>query len=100
MVNKNVMNFYCLIRVERQTHSLHHVHVHYFQLGLKISNEILWDNTDLAWTSQPFWMFIVIYIPNVKIKMENDYTLKMNIKEIRIEMLQWSIFLTRNMPVA
>lgn len=32
--------------------------------------------------------------------MENDYTLKMNIKEIRIEMLQWSIFLTRKMPVA
>lgn len=54
MVNKNVMNVYCLIRVERQTHSLHHVHVHYFQLGLQISNEILWDNTDLAWTWQPF----------------------------------------------
>lgn len=32
-------------------------------------------------------MFIVIYILNVEIKMENDYILIMNIKEIWIEML-------------
>lgn len=32
--------------------------------------------------------------------MENDYTLIMNIEEIRIEKLQWSIFLTMKMPAA
>lgn len=51
-------------------------------------NETLFDNVYLTRTSQLVSMFIVIYIPNLKLKMENDYTLIINIEEIRIEMPQ------------
>lgn len=83
MVNKNVINFYYLIRVERQTHSLHYVHVQMKYYGtLQTWHEL--DN----------------HFKCLLIKMENDYTLIMKIEEIRIEKLQWSIFLTRKMTAA
>lgn len=77
--------------VGRQTPLLFTItnHAHYTQLDSKMCiNETLFDNVYLTWTSQLVSMFIVIYIPNLKLKMENDYTLIINIEEIRIEMPQ------------
>lgn len=77
--------------VGRQTPSLFTItnHAHYTQLDSKMCiNETLFDNVYLTRTSQLVSMFIVIYIPNLKLKMENDYTLIINIEEIRIEMPQ------------
>lgn len=77
--------------VGRQTPSLFTItnHAHYTKLDSKMCiNETLFDNVYLTWTSQLVSMFIVIYIPNLKLKMENDYTLIINIEEIRIEMPQ------------
>lgn len=77
--------------VGRQTPSLFTItnHAHYTQIDSKMCiNETLFDNVYLTRTSQLVSMFIVIYIPNLKLKMENDYTLIINIEEIRIEMPQ------------
>lgn len=77
--------------VGRQTPSLFTItnHAHYTQLDSKMCiNETLFDNVYLTRTSQLVSMFIVIYIPNLKLKMENHYTLIINIEEIRIEMPQ------------